>query len=95
MKKLLVVSIALTLLVGVSTANAQVDPTNPNTVLYADEFLGADGTGVATLDSALYNGRELDTDGYVQAAPGDTFTVHMIVNGYYLDGWHRWHHRCR
>ena len=76
--------VAALVAIGVSSASAQLNPSNPNTVMYADEFLGVDGNGTA---EATIGGIEVDWDGYVGARPGDTFVVHMIANGWALDGW--------
>ena len=81
--KLKALTIALMLAAAwVSPAGAVLNDDNPNTALYADHFVGPDGTDEPT---AWVGGVGVDFDGYVGARPGDTFVIHMLSNN--MDGW--------
>ena len=66
MKRLLIVAACVAL--GVSTAGAAIDPANPDWLIYRDPF----GTG-PTEDASYY-------DQYAEVSPGDTLTLHVVVN---------------
>ena len=81
--RLKVLTIALMLAAAwVNPAAAVLYEPNPNTALYGDYYLGADGLGDP---DATFYGEGIDFDGYVGARPGETFIVHMFANR--MDGW--------
>ena len=76
--RLKALTIALVLAAAwVTPAGAALNPNNPETYIYGDNFIGPDGTGTSPI---WFGGVQIDFDGYIGARPSETFTIHFFNN---------------